>query len=81
MNAAERNFQNTLAGFLHLMAEAGHSDWDFVKRVDTFEEDGIMSSNAGVVVKLEDGVEFQLTIVQSAGPSTEEDEEDEEDEE
>lgn len=32
----------------------------------TFEECGVMTRNKGLVVRLEDGSEFQLQIVQSA---------------
>lgn len=32
----------------------------------TFEESGVLTGNRGLVVRLEDGSEFQLTVVQSA---------------
>jgi len=31
----------------------------------SFEEDGVMSSNEGIILTLEDGSEFQLTVVRS----------------
>lgn len=31
----------------------------------TFEEEGIMSNNKGIVLEADDGSEFQLTIVKS----------------
>ncbi len=34
-------------------------------RVRTFEEEGVMTYNKGLVISLPDGTEFQLTIVQS----------------
>ena len=34
-------------------------------RVQTFEEAGMMTRDAGLVITLPDGTEFQLTIVQS----------------
>lgn len=34
-------------------------------RVRSFEEDGVMTYNKGLVVTLPDGSEYQLTIVQS----------------
>ena len=34
-------------------------------RTETFEEAGVMTMNRGVVVRLKDGCEYQLTIVQS----------------
>ena len=36
-----------------------------VEGVRTFEEDGVLTRNRGVVVRTEDGREFQVTIVQS----------------
>ena len=36
-----------------------------VKRVRTFEEDGVLTGNRGVVVRTADGSEFQVTIVES----------------
>lgn len=34
-------------------------------RVSSFEEAGILTRNAGLVVRLPDGSEFQITIVRS----------------
>ena len=34
-------------------------------RVRTFEEEGVLTYNKGLVISLPDGTEFQLTIVQS----------------
>jgi hypothetical protein len=36
-----------------------------VKRVRTFEEEGVLTRNRGVVVRTADGSEFQICIVQS----------------
>ena len=36
-----------------------------VRRVQTFEDLGVLTNNRGVVVTMKDGSEFQLTIVQS----------------
>ena len=36
-----------------------------VQRVRTFEEDGVLTRNRGVVVRTDDGTEFQICIVQS----------------
>jgi hypothetical protein len=36
-----------------------------VKRVGTFEEDGVLTRNRGVVVRTADGSQFQICIVQS----------------
>jgi len=34
-------------------------------RVESFEEAGVMTTNKGLVVRMGDGSEFQLTIVRS----------------
>jgi hypothetical protein len=36
-----------------------------VKHVRTFEEDGVLTRNRGVVVRTTDGSEFQVAIVKS----------------
>jgi hypothetical protein len=36
-----------------------------IKRIDTFEEAGILTQNKGLVVKTVSGEEFQITIVRS----------------
>ena len=36
-----------------------------VRNVESFETAGLMTSNEGLVVHMDDGTEFQLTIVQS----------------
>ena len=36
-----------------------------IERVSTFDEAGVMTSDAGLVITTADGSEFQLTIVQS----------------
>ena len=40
-------------------------DVEQVARVETFEEVGILTNDAGLVVTMKDGSEFQLTVVQS----------------
>lgn len=44
-----------------------------VSRILTFEEAGLLTRNKGLVVKFENGDEFQLTIVQSEYGTDEED--------
>jgi hypothetical protein len=44
------------------------------KRVQTFREVGMLTKNEGLVVKMADGSEFQITIVQSEYASDEEEE-------
>jgi hypothetical protein len=34
-------------------------------RVSTFDDEMMLTSNAGLVVRLDDGTEFQVTVVQS----------------
>lgn len=51
-------------------------------RIDTFEEAGVLTRNKGLVVRLKDGTEFQLTVVKSrSGEECAEEEEEEEDDE
>lgn len=38
-----------------------------VVSVSSFEEAGLMTTNRGVVVRFDDGSEFQLSVVQSKG--------------
>lgn len=50
---------------------------DDVESVNTFDEAGVLTHNQGVVVAFENGAEFQITIVQSAGWSDDEEDDDE----
>ena len=50
----------------------GHWDEDYdehcgraITCVDTYDEAGVLTNNAGLVVELTDGSEFQITIVRS----------------
>ena len=40
-------------------------DTEKVREVRTFEDAGILTRNRGLVVTMTDGIEFQITIVQS----------------
>lgn len=55
--------------FEEQLAEAVHRSYDSelmpVVQVRSFEECGVLTLNKGLVVQLEDGSEFQVTIVQS----------------
>jgi len=44
-------------------------------QVKTFEDAGLLTRDRGIVLSLEDGSEFQITIVQTAGSGNEDDEE------
>ncbi|HOD84562.1 MAG TPA: hypothetical protein PKG77_24350 [Phycisphaerae bacterium] len=56
----EHEMEDMLANLLQNEDEAPE-----VRRVETFEEAGILTYNRGLVVRTEDGSEFQLTIVRS----------------
>lgn len=60
MNEAERQFQYTLTNALYeSLGDDGVAD------IRTFSYEGVLTMNAGLVLRMEDGSEFQLTIVQS----------------
>ena len=40
-------------------------DENVIKRIQTLEDAGVLTSNIGLVISARDGSEFQLTIVQS----------------
>ncbi len=58
----------TLQTGLRDLIEGNPSDdeilWENM-RVSTFEEAGVMTYDKGLVIRLPDGTEYQLTIVQS----------------
>lgn len=43
----------------------GTDDPPYVESVCTFEDSGLLTREAGLVVRLSDGTEFQLTVVDS----------------
>lgn len=45
----------------------GVDDEKEVRRVSTYEEDGMLTQNKGLVVRFKNGDEFQICIVQSKG--------------
>ena len=61
--------EETLQNGLRNLIEGTASDDDDILwenlRVHTFDEAGVMTCDAGLVITLPDGTEFQLTIVQS----------------
>ena len=61
--------EETLQNGLRNLIEGTASDDDDILwenlRVHTFGEAGVMTHDAGLVITLPDGTEFQLTIVQS----------------
>ena len=56
----EKDFQECL---LEACTDEGQ-----IEAVETFEAVGMLSMNKGLVVRMNDGSEFQLTIVQSRRP-------------
>ena len=62
----EKGFAACLAAVLNLECGVNESfDPDGVRDAVTFDEAGVLSSNAGLVVRMDDGSEYQLTIVRS----------------
>jgi hypothetical protein len=61
MNENERQFQSELADAIVFAYEENEQDVE----VSTFADQGVMTMNAGLVVRKADGSEFQLQIVQS----------------
>ena len=70
----ERELQDALKALLEEVAfmddeertDAGLPDeLAGVKRVSTYEEEGVLTRDAGLVVTTAEGAEFQLTIVRS----------------
>ncbi len=47
-------------------------DADEVRRMDTFQDAGLLTRDNGVLISMKDGSEFQISIVQSAGADDEE---------
>jgi hypothetical protein len=62
----EKEMQDALIGLI--ADEAMTSEYfgdDNVRSVDSFESEGVLTNNAGIVLRLMDGSEFQITIVRS----------------
>ena len=49
-------------------------DPDGIRHVETFRDAGVLTMNAGLVVTMDDGTEFQITIVRSRRGRRDEDE-------
>lgn len=62
----ETGFTNCLKAVLDGELEVNESfDPDGVARVETFEEVGVLTRNQGLVVRMDDRSEFQVTVVRS----------------
>lgn len=68
MSDIEEAFQEDLQMVIEDAIDSGESFTMFDDGGDvyTFESRGLLTSNKGLIVRLTDGREFQLTIVQSA---------------
>ena len=65
----ENGFAACLAAILNGEVDLNDSfDPDAVHDVVTFEDAGVLTSNAGLVVRMDDGSEYQITVVRSRGP-------------
>ena len=63
---ARKSLQHYLANREYIETPAGLPDeLAGVKRVRTYEEEGVLTRDAGLVVTTAEGAEFQLTIVRS----------------
>lgn len=56
--------ENKVETMLSEMLQDGDAEPQ-VRRVRTFAEEGVLTDNAGLVLTMADGSEFQITIVQS----------------
>lgn len=65
----ERQFQDWLAEACMDYSEEADNDEATVKRVASYDDVGMLTKNKGLVVKMKDGAEFQVCIVQSASGS------------
>jgi hypothetical protein len=59
------DIQTALLELLEEASEDSSSDFRELDRVRTFSDAGVMTRDAGLVLRLEDGTEYQLTIVRS----------------
>jgi hypothetical protein len=66
----ERKFERTLQEVLEAVAASSSQDRIAGEElsdagISTFEDAGVLTNNRGLVVRLQNGAEFQVTIVQS----------------
>jgi hypothetical protein len=64
----EQGVVRTLIGLLTNGTGVTDDDEEFLdqlKEVNTFEHELMMTTNTGLVIRCDDGAEFQLTVVQS----------------
>jgi hypothetical protein len=58
-------FNDAAAGFDGGIPSELTDDDQGIARVSTFEEDGVLTRNAGLVLRMRDGTDLQITIVRS----------------
>lgn len=63
----EQRFQDVMYILLEAVSFGNHDDWDGdpIKEVRSFADLDLSHSSKGLVVRMKDGSEFQLTIVKS----------------
>lgn len=63
----EQRFQDCLNTLLEAVSFGNHDDWDGkpIDLVRSFSDEGVLTYNKGLIVRMEDGTEFQITIVKS----------------
>ena len=64
----ERQLEEALLGLEYLVAEDGGPVVEGLELTTSFGEAGILTRNRGVMFRMADGSEFQLTIVRSSPP-------------
>jgi len=60
----DKQLEQTLMDAVEVYQE-GTEDADNIARMTSFEDGGVLTNNAGFTVTLEDGSEYQVTIVRS----------------
>lgn len=62
----DHQFADTLALAIHTLDADQFEDLaEQVAKARTFKQDGVMTTNAGFTVTLNDGTKFQVTVVRS----------------
>ena len=54
-----------LESYLMEVFDWSSSEDGMIKDFETFEAKGLLTNNSGIVLKMQDGSEFQITIVKS----------------
>ena len=62
----EHGFAACLASVM--TGEVDADETEGIREVITFTEAGVLTNNAGLVVRMDDGSEYQITVVRSRGP-------------